>query len=192
MQYCFTTFTFISPKKRIHFSGQRRQPVAIKCTGTKNAKHVCTLQVKRGSKIQSISYFIGGFVGLRTAHLLYIFTSVWVLHTPNAGQKMLFQWFFDQTRCPVHCLLVKIILFSIAASFSIFFCHKWKKKKAEKIFCFKNRVLVDIYQIFFLNFSILYQIFCFFHKNFEKAYFDQCLVCTAPKFWSKYTHPLQS
>ena len=26
--------------------------------------------------------------------LLYILTSIWVLHTPNAGQNILFQYFF--------------------------------------------------------------------------------------------------
>ena len=46
-----------------------------------------------------------------------------------------------------------------------------------------------LYFNMFLSFDevILSHFSCFLCKKHEKAYLDQCLESTAPKYWSKYT-----
>ena len=37
------------------------------------------------------------------------------------------------------------------------------------------------------NFLLFFLLLAFLHKNIVKTHFNQCLKCTAPEYWSKYT-----
>ena len=57
-------------------------------------------------------------------------------------------------------------------------------KPSTSILFITLKPVVSKFSINFLAFS---SIFCFLHKNVEKADFDQRSECEAPKCWSNYT-----
>ena len=105
---------------------------------------------------------------LLNEYVLYIFTRVWVLCTPNTGQNMLFQ----------------------------LFCAKKLKKGAKskefvenftlKIFFSGNKILNQCSKL--VNLATNFLLFSAFSlKKCCKSIFHQCLECAASKSWSKYT-----
>ena len=135
--------------------------------------------------------------------MLYILTSVWVLHIPNAGWN--FQCFLSKKNEKwKKSIDAKLVVTSLADMNKSNFwlapqtcagsvIQTYSRNGTVKHWCgaatrmswmaFRERL-----NIFFAKFCKNFHTFsCFFQffaqKNVERAYFDQCWQCAAPKHW---------
>ena len=116
--------------------------------------------------------------------MLYILTSIWVLHNPNPGRNSHFRCFSakKQKKQKICSKFLQITGFFIGKNVFL----------EKKPHFFWNKTVdqhsgANLKNVFFANISRKF-FFCFFcRKNAENVYFNQHLVCAAPKRWSKYT-----
>ena len=90
-------------------------------------------------------------------------------------------------------MLVEGYLYKLQTSQFVSFCIYVHLFISKNMFsppktCFSGNKTLNL---FFAEICITFLAFflfpLFLHQNFEKAYFNQCLECAAPKCWLKYT-----
>ena len=130
--------------------------------------------------------------------MLYISTSVWVLHTPNTIQHLLLPCFymfwqdFDAKMKKNHWKAYKFVLFPKTGENNFSDVDGWSEilpREVDILICFTSFwewVLISpLFGSFF--FILASKSGKNVQKNMEQGYFDQHLKCVSHKYWSKYT-----